>query len=177
MPKRSLKQIKQDEKKILSQLSKNANKSMNDIAKTLGFSRQKVWRVINNLEKNNTIWGYTAVVDEEKIDKKNYILLIKRSNKPFPQEMIKKIIKRDLSKKGKKIGTEITNSMFTHGAYDWILCFNTNDIQKAKGFVEELNKLYEGYLSEVHLIENMFTAVNNGVTNPEISKLGDFFKF
>ena len=90
--------------------------------------------------------------------------------------MIKKIIKRDLSKKGKKIGAEITNSMFAHGVYDWIVCFNTTDIQKAKGFIEELNKLYEGYLSEVHLIENMFTTVNNGVINPEIKKLGDFFK-
>ena len=87
MAKSSVKQIEQDEKKILEELSKNANKSINDIAKSCGFSRQKVWRVINNLEKNHTIWGYVAVVDEEKLDKKSYIILMKRTNKPISQDI------------------------------------------------------------------------------------------
>ena len=77
MPKSSVKQIEQDEKKILDELTKNANKSINDIAENCRFSRQKVWRVINNLEKNHTIWGYTAVVYEEKLNKKSYLMLIK----------------------------------------------------------------------------------------------------
>jgi DNA-binding Lrp family transcriptional regulator len=42
MPKSSVKQIEQDERKILDELRKNANKSVNDIAETCGFSRQKV---------------------------------------------------------------------------------------------------------------------------------------
>jgi DNA-binding Lrp family transcriptional regulator len=49
MAKNSVEQIEQDEKRILEELAKNANKSINDIAKTCGFSRQTVWRVINNL--------------------------------------------------------------------------------------------------------------------------------
>jgi DNA-binding Lrp family transcriptional regulator len=175
MAKSSIKQIEQDEKRIIGELSKNANKSINDIAKTCGFSRQKVWRVIKNLEKNKTIWGYVAVVNEEKLDKKSYILLMKRTNKPLSKEIINKIIERDLSKKVKKIGIEILNSIFTHGFYDWVICFNAKNIQEAKSFVEVLNKLYEGYLLEVHLIEKMFTAVNGGVTNPEIKKLDNFF--
>ena len=68
MAKNSIRQIEEDEKQILLELSKNANKSINEIAKTCGFSRQKVWRIIKNLEKNNTIWGYVAVIDEEKQD-------------------------------------------------------------------------------------------------------------
>ncbi|MCJ7571536.1 MAG: Lrp/AsnC family transcriptional regulator [Candidatus Thermoplasmatota archaeon] len=176
MAKSSIKQIEQDEKRILEELRKNANKTINDIAKSCGFSRQKVWRVINNLEKNHTIWGYVAVVDEEKLDKKSYILLVKRTNKPLSQELINKIIDRDLSKKGKKIGIEITNSIFTHGVYDWLICFNSTGIQEAKGLVEELNKLYEDYISDIHLIEKMFSVVSCGVTNPDINKLNDFFK-
>ena len=176
MPKNSVKQIEQDEKKILDKLAKNANKSINDIAESCRFSRQKVWRVIKNMEKNHTIWGYTAVIDEEKINKKGYILLIKRKNNPFPDKLIKKIIDRDLTNNGKKIDAEITNSFFTHGVYDWVICFNTNDIKEAKSFIEEVNKLYGEYISESHLIEKMFTAVSGGVTNPDIKKLDDFFK-
>ena len=76
MPKNSVKQIEKDEIKILGELTKNANKSINDIAKSCGFSRQKVWRVINNLEKNHTIWGYVAVVNQEKLNKKRYLMLM-----------------------------------------------------------------------------------------------------
>ncbi len=42
--------------------------------------------------------------------------------------------------------------------------------------VEIYNQLYEGYVSEIHLLEKMFTAVSSGVTNPDIKKLEDFFK-
>ena len=176
MAKNSVEQIEKDEKRILEELAKNANKSINDIAKSCKFSRQKVWRVINNLEKNHTIWGYVAVVDEEKLDKKSYIMLIKRTNKPIAKILIDKIINRELENDVKKNGIEFTNSIFTNGSYDWIIFFNANDIRDAKGFVESFNKLYQGYISETHLIEKMFTAVNCGVTNPDIKKLGDFFK-
>ena len=173
MSKNSIKGIKQDEKRILDKLTKNANKSINDIAQSCGFSRQKVWRVINNLEKNHTIWGYTAVVDEEKLDEKSYIILIKRTNKPLSQELINKIIKREL---GKQSGIEITNSIYAHGIYDWIIFINATSIREAKGFVEETNKLFEGFIAEIHLIEKMFSAVSCGVTNPDIKKLNNFFK-
>ena len=173
MAKNSAKQIELDEKKILNELAKNANKSINDIAKTCGFSRQKVWRIINNLEKNHTIWGYIAVLDEEKIDKKSYMILIKRTNKPLTQELINKIIKREL---GKQSGVEIINSIYTHGSYDWIIFINTPDIRAAKAFVEEVNKLFEGFVAEVHLIEKMFSVVSCGVPNPEVEKLNDFIK-
>ncbi|MCJ7570641.1 MAG: Lrp/AsnC family transcriptional regulator [Candidatus Thermoplasmatota archaeon] len=96
MAKRSIKQIEKDNKRILDELAKNANKSINDIAESCHFSRQKVWRVINNLEKNNTIWGYVAVVDEEKLDKKSYILLMKRTNKPVEKKLINQIVNGEL---------------------------------------------------------------------------------
>jgi len=176
MPKSSVKQIEQDEKRILDELTKNANKSINDIAKTCGFSRQKVWRVINNLEKNHTIWGYVAVVDEEKLDKKSFIILMKRTNKPISQDFFNNVIERKLPARGKKIGVEMINSIFTHGIYDWIICFNAYDIRAAKAFVEEINKLFEGFASDIQLIEKMFSAVSCGVTNPDIKKLNEFFK-
>ena len=176
MAKNSVKQIEQDERKILNELRKNANKSINDIAEKCGFSRQKVWRVINNLEKNHTIWGYVAVVDEEKLDKKGYILLVKRSNKPISQEIKNHIISRDLTDEVDKIGITITDSYFTNGNFDWILCFTANDMREAKSFIEIFIKIYEEFISETYLIEKMFTAVSSEVTNPDIKKLDDFFK-
>ena len=63
MPKNSREQIDADEKKVIKELQKNSKESSDKIAKKCGFSRQKVWRIIKKLEKNKTIWGYFAVVD------------------------------------------------------------------------------------------------------------------
>ncbi len=176
MPKSSLKQIEKDEKKILNILLKNSNKSVNDIAKICGFSRQKVWRVINKLEKNHTIWGYTAVLDNEKLNKKNYMMLIKRTHKPISNKLIDDIINRKVSDEVRKNGIYISCSLFTHGNYDWVMCFNAPSIREAKGFVEHFNKLYEGFISDIHLIEVMFSSVRSGVKNPEIEKFKYIFK-
>ena len=176
MAKNSVKQIQQDEIKVLNELRKNANKSINDIAESCHFSRQKVWRIIHNLEKNSTIWGYVAVVDEEKLNKKSYMMLIKRSNKPIIKEVVNHVTSREIANEVRKNGIDITSSYYTNGNYDWVICFNANDMREAKGFVEYYNKLYEGFLSDINLIEIMFTAAHCGVTNPEIKKLEDFFK-
>jgi len=176
MPKNSVMKIEKDEKKIIKELSKNANKSINDIAKTLGFSRQKVWRVIKNLEKNNTIWGYAAVVDQEKINKKRYMMLMKRSNKPIAEETLDLIVGRDLASRVGKTGVEIITSSYMNGLYDWVVCFNATDIRVAKNLVETFNKLFEGYIIETHLLEEMFSTVSFGINNPEIEKFKDFFK-
>jgi len=103
-------------------------------------------------------------------------MLVKRTNKPITQILVNQILNREFANRVKKMGIAITNSYYTHGNYDWVICFNANDMREAKSFVEIYNKLYEGYVSEIHLLENMFSAVRCGVTNPEIEKLNDFFK-
>ena len=175
MAKNSRKQIMLDEIRILDQLSKNANKSVNEIAKSCGFSRQKVWRIIKNLERNNTIWGYTSIIDEEKQNKKSYFILIKRTTNPLNKDVIEKITKRDISKKATRLGVKIISSVYTNGVYDWLICFNANNIRDAKRFVEDLNKIFEGFIEEYILLEKMFTIENCGIQNPEINRLKEFF--
>jgi DNA-binding Lrp family transcriptional regulator len=175
MAKNSRKQIMLDEVRIVDQLLKNANKSINEIAKNCGFSRQKVWRIIKNLERNNTIWGYTTIIDEEKQNKKSYVVLIKRSSNPLTKEIIERIAKREISKKASKIGIKTLTSMYTNGVYDWIIHFTANNLKDAKRFVEDLNKTYQGYIEEIDLLEKMFITESYGIHNPEINKVKDFF--
>jgi DNA-binding Lrp family transcriptional regulator len=67
MSKSSKDQIEQDEKKILSELVKNSKENIDTIAKHCGFSRQKAWRLIKQLEEKKLIWEYTAICDDQKI--------------------------------------------------------------------------------------------------------------
>ncbi len=116
MAKSSKKQIDQDEKKVIEQLQRNSNESIDKIAKQCGFSRQKVWRIIKRLESNKTIWGYTAVPDKEKQGVRHYFLLIKRSNEPLGNA-VEDLINAFKKSSAKSIGIYIRTACVLHGQY------------------------------------------------------------
>ena len=174
MAKSSKKQIYEDELKVIAELQKNAKESIDIIAKNCGYSRQKVWRIINRLEENKTIWGYAAVVNEEKQGLKRYTVLIKRTTLPLDEKLADKIITRQLERSTSEIDIKIEHSMFVHGTFDWIICFRAKDMKHAKKFSEIVNETYCGYVREVHMIETLFPIRIQGILNPEIQKLKGF---
>ncbi|MBU0496719.1 MAG: Lrp/AsnC family transcriptional regulator [Candidatus Thermoplasmatota archaeon] len=174
MPKNSRKQIDQDEKKIIAYLQRNAKESIDTIAKKCSFSRQKVWRIIKRLEKTKTIWGYHAVIDDDKVNRHSYIMLIKRSNEPMANST-DKIINQTMEKRGAEINVDVECSKLLHGIYDWFVCFTAPDIREAKKFSEIFNREYPNLISEIHILENIFTVKNSGVINPNITQLKDYF--
>jgi DNA-binding Lrp family transcriptional regulator len=174
MPKGARTLIKEDERKVLHKLLKDSSQSVNVIAKNLGFSRQKVWRIIKQLEKNNTIWGFTAVVNEKKIGQKSYMVLIRRTTEPLSGELTSKIIKRNIEPAAKKLGVMIDNSFYVHGMYDWVICFFAGDIAKAKQFCDVLLKAYSGYIADLQILETLFWIQKHGRINPEKGKLKEF---
>jgi len=177
MPKTSREQIRKDELKIISLLQKDAGESVDGIAKKCGFSRQKVWRIVKRLEEDNTIWGYTAVVDDKKIDARKYIVLIKRTPVPIKRELVDKIIKRDIERMAVKAKLQINleNSYFVNGVYDWIICFTARDVTDAKKFCEKLNTAYTGHIADLQLLEVLFPVKTQGILNPHIEELEKFF--
>ena len=173
MPKNSREQIDADEKKVIRELQKNSKESIDKIAKRCGFSRQKVWRTIKRLEKNKTIWGYYAVVDNEKLDMKRYIMLIKRSNKPIG-DAINKMIDLTMHCKEEEIDVDVICSSYLHGQYDWMLIFTASNIKNAKKFSELLTKEYQHMISEINLLEDIFPVKKCGMVNPDLEKFREF---
>ena len=174
MPKSSRAQIDEDEKKVILEIQKNSKDSIDNIAKHCGFSRQKVWRIIKRLEKDRTIWGYTAIVDEDKRGLKDYIVLIKRTNQPLTEKLADTIVVRQLEDLVPHRDVKIENSFYVHGIYDWIITFSASDIRQAKKFCEIIQKIYQGYIKDLFLLENMFSVKKQGITNPEVTKLKEF---
>jgi len=174
MPKSSKEQIDKDKKKVIAQLQKNSRESIDKIAKKCDFSRQKVWKIINKLEEDNTIWGYNVVVDDDKLDLKRYIMLIKSSPKPI-SSIVDKISNLTLQKTGKEIGIDVQSGGYVHGEYDWTLIFTARDVKHAKKFGELLLNKYSPIINKVDILEYIFTIKKYGVVNPEINKLGELF--
>ena len=174
MPKSSKKQIDEDDKKFLKVLQKNSGDSIENLAKNCGFSRQKVWRIKKRLEKDKTIWGYNAVVDDEKLDVTRYIMLIKRSTQPLG-DAINKITNIMAEKKGREIGIDVLSVGYLHGKYDVAIVFMAEDIKHAKKFSEILVAEGGNLINEVELMEYIFLLMEGRISNPEIKKFKEFF--
>ena len=176
MPKNSVIQIQQDEKKILEELLKNTNRSINEIANKLGFSRQKVWRIIKNLEEDNTIWGYTAIVDDDKIGRKRFYILLKKAPVKVANEDLNIIINRDLREVAIKNGVNLESTYFFHGLYDGQICVTAENILQVKNFLAEMQKkLGEYYFKETNIMEVLVPIQVRGFNNPNIKKLKEYF--
>ncbi len=173
MAKISYEKIKKDEKIVINEFRNNARDNIEDIAKKCGFSRQKVLRIIKRLEDEKKIWGYSAIINNEKFDLKRYFILIRRSTEPI-DDAISKIIELTLHKKGKEIGVTIECSSYIYGRYDWILIVTAKDIANVKRFSNILEQEYGNVISEVQIMEELFPVNKSGITNPNMEKLKDF---
>lgn len=170
MAKSSREQIEKDEKKVLHELQKNAKESIDKIAKKCGFSRQKTWRIIKNLEKDKSIWGYTTIVDEEKLGKKSYYLLFSGGKYPMDNHSEKIIVNREVKKAADKMGVVVRNSHWVHGMYDGALYFLADDIMQAKEFQQTFVDLFQGNICNMTLLEAVIPIERGGFLNPTIEK-------
>jgi len=176
MAKSSKEQIETDEKKVVAVLKTNAKESIDTIAQKCGFSRQKVWRIINRLEKDKTIWGYNAVVDDTKLGQKRFFILLKRTSKSIPKEKLNIILNREVPKQGEKIGVTVESSYFIHGMYDSLLFVTAKDTMHVKKYCDKLSFfLKEGYVKEIHILEVIFPIQVNGLNNPNMEEFLKFF--
>jgi DNA-binding Lrp family transcriptional regulator len=174
MSKSSREQIEQDEKKILSELVKNSKENIDTIAKHCGFSKQKAWRLIKQLEAKGLIWGYTAVFDEEKIGQTHFMLFIKRTMEKMPEKIVDNIISTKTEELAKEFGVTIESSAYVHGEYDWILTFTAEDIKQAKRFQDALFTLFPGSFEKITILQTLMFIRKQHILNPDRKKLKEF---
>jgi DNA-binding Lrp family transcriptional regulator len=173
MAKTSKQQILLDEKKVIEQLQKNSMENLDIFAKKCGFSRQKVWRIIKNLENSKSIWGYTAIVDTEYLKRKHYVLLMKRNAQKINQKIVEILLSRELEEAVTKLGITIETSSYIHGDYDWFATFLAPDIISAKKFCELVKTTYPEVFQKIDLLETLFDIKRQNILNPDASRLKD----
>jgi DNA-binding Lrp family transcriptional regulator len=157
----------------LDALEQHSKDSIDEITKRCGFSRQKVWRIIKDLEKKKIIWGYTAITDEDPRDLKHYILLVKRNTFPFDESLKKEIIFEKLDAYAPD-SVKIENIFFTHGSFDVVLTFYAADLINAKKFIQIAFKKFEKYIGDYLLLETLVPVRKQGLKNPQIKNLTQF---
>jgi Lrp/AsnC family leucine-responsive transcriptional regulator len=162
--------LTEDEMNVLVLLEQDAKKSIDEIARNCGFSRQKVWRIVKHLEEQHIIWGYTAVADGSARNLKHFMVLVKRNSLPFDPEIRKEILFRKLDDYPKGL-VIIENIYFTHGPSDWVFTFYAPDIIAAKKFIEHTFVRFNKFLQEYTILETLVPVRKNGLKNPHLEEM------
>jgi len=158
---------------VLQHLLDDPTKSVKDLAKRMKTYRQRVWREKKQLEDDNIVWGYTAVVDETKMNHALYMLLFK--GKPISREFVDIFTKRIITNEFSNMGVRLINVLYVNGEYDFIVMFSAPNQALARRYYDSLRTVYADHLIEKPTMINInFQAVREGKKNPDIKKLYDF---
>jgi DNA-binding Lrp family transcriptional regulator len=173
MNKKKIAQNSNCEEKILNELEKNCRLNLDEIGKKCDCSRYKVSRYIKKLEDNKTILGYSAIINPHKTNLKHYILLIKRTNLPLEEDLIKKLPVISGDDIIPDIKINLNDTLYVHGNYDWVITFKTNDISNAKDFCNKILKFFNKFVESLELLETVAPIRINGFKIPksEIPKI------
>jgi DNA-binding Lrp family transcriptional regulator len=166
--------LSEDETLVIKALHKNSKDSLQSLAKSCGFSQQKVQRIIKRLENEGIIWGYTSVTDEKRQGRLRYIVLIKRSMNKVDKEIVKKIANLSYNEEYEKQEILIEDGFYLHGEYDWMIIFTAKSLRDAKKFSSVLLEKYPNLIAKVTLMHAMFSTKNHHIKNPNPEALFEF---
>jgi len=158
---------------LIESLLKDPTRSIREIARDLDCYRQTVWRKKKDLERDNVVWGYTAVIDETRVNRTVYMILMK--TRPMTRDMADTMIDRIENDMPKKLGVRLIDAFHLNGEYDWILRFSSPDHTTARKYYDTLRLVYaEHLLDKPVLVDLNFVLVAEGKKNPDLKKLIEF---
>jgi DNA-binding Lrp family transcriptional regulator len=159
------------ENKILLELQKNCRTNLDVIAKRCGCSRYKVSRVMKKLKEDNTIIGYSAIVNPNKENLKHFIALIKRSNLSVDKKILKSLPVNKITDLIPGVSINLKDTLFVHGSFDWITSFTSKDTFNAKEYCNKILKMYNKYVEKVELLEIVTQVRINGYRVPQSEQI------
>ena len=157
---------------LLDILLEDPTTSIREIAHRLKCYRQTVWRRKKKMEEENIIWGYTAVIDEGKLNNGVYLILMK--TKPMTERMANIVINRIVNNEPEKKNSRLIDAFQVNGEFDWIIRFSAPNHAVARIYYDTLRTVYQDYLLDKPVIVDVnFVMVAEGKRNPEINRLKD----
>lgn len=159
--------------RILNELLRDPTRSLEEIARACGSYRQKVWREKKKMEDSGAVWGYTAVVDEDAIDWKAFILLLRF--KPLTQDQADLLIRRHLTNAPGELNIRLMDTYYLNGIYDLLVIFAAPDWITARKYYDSIRLEYERFLeSRPEIIDVAFSLIRWGKVHPTIERLKEF---
>ncbi|MFH1917977.1 MAG: winged helix-turn-helix transcriptional regulator [Nanoarchaeota archaeon] len=131
------------DRKILSELDKDARQTLNQIAKKVGKSKQLINYRIKNLEQRGVIKGYNAIIDYSKLGFLSFRVYIKlKGIAPKKQEEFVDFLKKQ---------KEVWWLMSVENICDIAYATFVEDVYEFYGYLEKLSK-YNKYIQSKEVV-------------------------
>lgn len=127
--------------KLLNILRRNARLSNADIAAMLGTSEDEVAREIANLEQSGIIMGYSAIINEEKIDENGVTAIIELKITPIKDRGFDDLAHTIMEYE------EVDSVFLLSGANDLSVTISGSSLRNVALFVSERLAVLDGVLS------------------------------
>lgn len=173
MSKNSKMTVEKSKENILSLLKTKGNISDFSISRKLECSRQKVWRIRKELEESSVIWGYSIVLDQKKINRKDFVILLKRSEKLMNEQCAMSLIVKEFNDLIENKLIEIESIMCLYGVFDLMLSINSLDVLSVKSFISEIKSSYGDYFEKIIMLESLEVLKKNYIKNPKLLEKKD----
>jgi len=155
---------------VLHHLLQDPTQGTNKIAQKTGMNRRTIFQVQKDLQEDQTIWGYTTVVDEKKLKRVVYLLQFK--TKPLTTEFADIIFKRLTTHEPEKHGVRILDVGYVNGLYDVLIMYSAPDHETARQYFETLRVIYKDHFLDEPLVSQINSYfVKNGKLNPRLKRV------
>lgn len=159
--------------RLIEYLLEDPTRSVREMSGELHSNRQRIWRQKRAMEGENVIWGYTAVVDESKLEQVLYLVMMKL--RPMDRGLVDLITSRLRKGAPRRQDVRLVNLLYVTGEYDLIAMFSAPDHVTARRYYDSLRISYREFLLEKPAIVDVnFSLIRQGKTNPELGRLEDF---
>ena len=158
---------------IRHRLSEKYSKmSVDEIAIKLGFSKQKVYRIIRKY-KNNSIKDTSKRNDFEM--KRYFFVLVKKTNKPMAYGLIEKnLIEKFKSNEYSELNIKINCCFSTNGISDLLFFISAKNILQTKEFCNLVSSSFSEYVSGIEVIELLSPIEKKQNFNFSLNNLSSF---
>ena len=155
------------EKELIEILLSDPTRSMRELSNILKLTRQAIWKKKKALEENNTIWGYSAIVDYSMLKKFIFVMMLKM--KRIDDILVNNLIEGLIQKKIELDGIQLIDVYFVNGEFDWIIQFSSKDHITASKYLELIRTYFEDYLfSKPIMIDINFVLMSERKSNPQV---------
>ncbi len=153
---------------LLTELLRNGRVSLNSLAAQMKEYRQKLWRRQKELE-GDVIWGYGAVVDEQKLGWRKYLVRMQIGGSRSVTDRVEDLRKGFTDWRSlRTIGSYVVSGN-DHNYVMEIICRSPFDLERYVGILR--STLGDALDGDPEVTEVVFTVRQGGFVNPDVDRM------
>lgn len=158
---------------VFDVLENDPSLTMEEIGEVCGFSKQKVWRIINQLRERNIILGDVSNLNPLAMGKRMFIIRMERSNLAIDSKLIDlwndRCIMIEIMAKESGLSVRAYDSYYMFSTYEWSTVVSTDTLQDLMRYLDIIRDVLGEYYDHMTYEEILWISHRNGIRNEDLA--------